>query len=121
MQKSKIKIDEAAWQKDLPFIKAMIRCEIDLDLFGVEAARKDLAKSDPQLQFALTLFPGGAAAARHEQDHVDAASARDSPTSNFQPPTSKVLRSWELGLGRCWFARDHHPRLWVPSPKYCGV
>jgi hypothetical protein len=35
----------------------MIRYEIDLDLFGVEAARKDLVKSDPQLQFALTLFP----------------------------------------------------------------
>jgi carboxyl-terminal processing protease len=57
VEKSKIKIDEADWQKDLPFIKAMIRYEIDLDLFGVEAARKDLVKSDPQLQFAVTLFP----------------------------------------------------------------
>jgi carboxyl-terminal processing protease len=57
VEKSKVKIDEADWQKDLPFIKAMIRYEIDLDLFGVEAARKDLVKSDPQLQFAVTLFP----------------------------------------------------------------
>ena len=57
VEKSKVKIDEADWQKDLPFIKAMIRYEIDLDLFGVETARKDLVKSDPQLQFALTLFP----------------------------------------------------------------
>jgi carboxyl-terminal processing protease len=57
VEKSRVKIDEADWQKDLPFIKAMIRYEIDLDLFGVEAARKDLVKSDPQLQFALTLFP----------------------------------------------------------------
>jgi hypothetical protein len=57
VDKSKIKIDEADWQKDLPFIKAMIRFEIDLDLFGVETARKDLVQSDPQLQFALTLFP----------------------------------------------------------------
>jgi len=57
VEKSKVKIDEAGWQKDLPFIKAMIRFEIDLDLFGVETARKDLVKSDPQLQFALTLFP----------------------------------------------------------------
>jgi carboxyl-terminal processing protease len=57
VEKSKVKIDEADWQKDLPFIKAMIRFEIDLDLFGVETARKDLVKSDPQLQFALTLFP----------------------------------------------------------------
>jgi carboxyl-terminal processing protease len=57
VEKSKVKLDEADWQKDLPFIKAMIRYEIDLDLFGVETARKDLVKSDPQLQFALTLFP----------------------------------------------------------------
>jgi len=57
VEKSKVKIDDADWQKDLAFIKAMIRYEIDLDLFGVEAARKDLVKSDPQLQFALTLFP----------------------------------------------------------------
>ena len=57
VEKSKIKIDEADWQKDLSFIKAMIRYEIDLDLFGVETARKDLVKSDPQLQFAVTLFP----------------------------------------------------------------
>ena len=57
VEKSKIKMDEADWQKDLAFIKAMIRYEIDLDLFGVETARKDLVKSDPQLQFALTLFP----------------------------------------------------------------
>src|SRR6266581_1281807 len=57
VEKSKIKMDEADWQKDLPFIKAMIRYEIDLDLFGVETARKDLVKSDPQLQFAVTLFP----------------------------------------------------------------
>jgi carboxyl-terminal processing protease len=55
--KSKVKIDEADWQKDLPFIKAMIHYEIDLDLFGVEQARKDLVKSDPQLQYAVTLFP----------------------------------------------------------------
>ena len=55
--KSKVKIDEAAWKQDLAFIKAMIRYEIDLDLFGVEAARKNLSKADPQLQFAMTLFP----------------------------------------------------------------
>ena len=57
VEKSKVKMDEADWQKDLPFIRAMIRFEIDLDLFGIEAARKDLVKSDPQLQFAMGLFP----------------------------------------------------------------
>jgi carboxyl-terminal processing protease len=57
VEKARVKIDEADWQKDLLFIRAMIRYEIDLDLFGVEAARKDLVKSDPQLQFGLSLFP----------------------------------------------------------------
>ena len=57
VEKSKIKIDPDGWQKDQQFIRAMIRFEIDLDLFGVEAARKDLVKTDPQLQFALGLFP----------------------------------------------------------------
>jgi carboxyl-terminal processing protease len=55
--KSKVKIDEAAWKQDQPFIRAMIRYEIDLDLFGVEVARKNLSKADPQLQFAMMQFP----------------------------------------------------------------
>jgi carboxyl-terminal processing protease len=50
-------IDESSWQQDLPFIKAMIRYEIDLDLFGLAVASENLAKVDPQLQFALTTFP----------------------------------------------------------------
>ena len=56
LQKARVKWDEAAWQKDLPFIRAMIRYEIDLDLFGVAAARRNLSQQDPQLQFALGLF-----------------------------------------------------------------
>jgi carboxyl-terminal processing protease len=54
---ARVKIDEAAWQQDLTFIRAMIRFEIDLDLFGVETARRNLSRQDPQLQHALTLFP----------------------------------------------------------------
>ena len=57
VQKSPILFDEASWQKDLEFIKAMIRREIDMDLFGVSVAYQNLAKRDPQLQFALSLFP----------------------------------------------------------------
>jgi carboxyl-terminal processing protease len=52
-----IPFDEAMWQKDLPFIKAMLHREIDVDLFGVAAAYQNIARSDPQLQYALTLFP----------------------------------------------------------------
>ena len=58
VQQSPIPFDEAAWTSDLEFIKAMIRREIDIDLFGVAAAYKNLARHDPQMQFALTLFPG---------------------------------------------------------------
>jgi carboxyl-terminal processing protease len=52
-----IKIDEEAWKTDQNFIRAMVRFEIDLDLFGVEAAWRNLVKLDPQLQYSLGLFP----------------------------------------------------------------
>ena len=55
--KQKVKMDEAAWEKDKEFLRAMIRFEIDVDLFGVATARKNLSARDPQLQFALGLFP----------------------------------------------------------------
>ena len=35
----------------------MLRFEVDVDLFGVETARKNLSRQDPQLRYALTLFP----------------------------------------------------------------
>jgi carboxyl-terminal processing protease len=50
------KIEEPLWQQDLPFIRAIVRFEIDSDLFGVAVASENLAKVDPQLQFALGLF-----------------------------------------------------------------
>jgi carboxyl-terminal processing protease len=57
LQREKIKVDEAAFQKDLDFIKAMIHYEIDVALFGVSEAQKNLIAKDPQAQFALTQFP----------------------------------------------------------------
>ncbi len=56
VKSQKMRIDEESLSKDLDFIKAMIRYEIDLDLFGVSTARRNLAARDPQLQFALTQF-----------------------------------------------------------------
>jgi len=56
-QQSPVPFDEAAWQKDLEFVKAMIHREIDVDLFGLAAAYRNLARRDPQLQFSLGLFP----------------------------------------------------------------
>jgi carboxyl-terminal processing protease len=51
-----VKIDDAAFTQDLPFITAMIRYEIDLNLWTVEDARRHLITTDPQAQLALTCF-----------------------------------------------------------------
>jgi len=53
----KVTIDDAGWQKDDVFIKAMLRYEIDFDLFGAAEARRRLSEADPQVRLALTLFP----------------------------------------------------------------
>ena len=52
----KVKIDEGAFTKDLPFIRAMMRYDIDLALFGISEARRNLIMQDPQAQFALNQF-----------------------------------------------------------------
>jgi carboxyl-terminal processing protease len=52
-----VTIDEESFAQDLAFIKAMIHYDIDLALFGVSEARRNLTASDPQAQFALQLFP----------------------------------------------------------------
>ena len=51
-----VKMDAQAFEADLVFIKAMIRHDIDLALFGVASARKQLIEADPQAQFAVSLF-----------------------------------------------------------------
>jgi carboxyl-terminal processing protease len=53
---ARIKVDQDAWAKDLGFIRAMVRYEIDAAVFSVEDARRHLVGSDPQAQFALSLF-----------------------------------------------------------------
>jgi carboxyl-terminal processing protease len=50
-------IDEEAYGADVDFIRAMMRYEIDLALFSVEEARRNLTAADPQAQLAMTLFP----------------------------------------------------------------
>jgi len=54
----RVRIDEAAFKNDVAFIKAMIRFEVDADLFGIEEARRNLSKVDPQVQMALGYFDG---------------------------------------------------------------
>jgi carboxyl-terminal processing protease len=52
----KTAIDEEAYKTDLHFIKALIHYEIDLALFGVEEARRNLILQDPQAKFGLAQF-----------------------------------------------------------------
>jgi carboxyl-terminal processing protease len=52
----RIKMDESAFQKDLPFIKAMIRFRIDEAAFGIAEARRRMVEVDPQAQAALASF-----------------------------------------------------------------
>jgi carboxyl-terminal processing protease len=52
----RVLVDEAAFAKDEAFIRTMIHYDIDLDLFGMEEARRNLVTKDPQAQFALGQF-----------------------------------------------------------------
>ena len=52
----KIRVDDKALEADDQFIRAMIQYDIDLALFGVEEARRNLVARDPQAQFALQHF-----------------------------------------------------------------
>lgn len=52
----RVRMDDEAFTKDEAFIRAMIRFEIDVDLFGVEEARRNLIGVDPQARYAQTLF-----------------------------------------------------------------
>jgi carboxyl-terminal processing protease len=56
LKNQKVTIDEESFAKDAAFIRAMIRYDIDLALFGVEEARRNLIATDPQAQFALQQF-----------------------------------------------------------------
>jgi carboxyl-terminal processing protease len=56
VKSDKLKLDEEAFAKDLEFIKAMMRFEIDNAVFGIADARRHLIAVDPQAQAALTMF-----------------------------------------------------------------
>jgi carboxyl-terminal processing protease len=56
LKAEKVKIDEEAFARELDFIKAMIRFEIDNAVFGIADARRHLISVDPQAQAALQNF-----------------------------------------------------------------
>lgn len=49
-------VDDAEFEADLEFIRAMIHLQIDVALFSLEEARRNLFSKDPQTQRAMTLF-----------------------------------------------------------------
>ncbi|MEO5896153.1 MAG: S41 family peptidase [Vicinamibacterales bacterium] len=56
LETQKVRIDDAAFKQDDPFIRAMIHFDIDAALFGMDEARSNLITKDPQTQFALAQF-----------------------------------------------------------------
>jgi carboxyl-terminal processing protease len=56
LKTDKVKIEEDGFKKDLEFIRAMMRYEIDVALFGEADARRHLIAVDPQAQSALGMF-----------------------------------------------------------------
>jgi len=56
LKTEKIKIDGDGFNKDLDFIKAMIRFEVDRNVFALADARRHLLGVDPQAQAALSQF-----------------------------------------------------------------
>lgn len=56
LDSQKVTVDEAAFERDKEFIRSMIHYEIDVALFGIEEARRNLTAKDPQAQFALQYF-----------------------------------------------------------------
>jgi carboxyl-terminal processing protease len=69
-----IRIDDAAFKTDLPFIRAEIKYEVDNELFGAEEARRNLTKVDPQAQAALGYF--GEAAKLLDSSKASTSSSR---------------------------------------------
>jgi carboxyl-terminal processing protease len=68
----KIKIDDEAFKKDLEFIKAEIHYEIDVALFGVSEAQKNLIAHDPQAQYAEAQFADAVKLTELAKNHAGA-------------------------------------------------
>ena len=76
LESRKVRMDETSFTADSQFIRAMIQYDIDLALFGVEEARRNLVAHDPQAQFALQQFDE---AARLPHMKTGATASRQAP------------------------------------------
>jgi carboxyl-terminal processing protease len=68
--------DEAGFNQDAEFIRAMIRYEIDVALFDVTTARRHLIEKDPQAKYALSLFSEAETMLRTPSTQTTKAAAR---------------------------------------------
>jgi carboxyl-terminal processing protease len=82
----RVRMDEEAFKADMPFIRAMIHFEVDVDLFGVEEARRTFSKVDPQLLAALGYFDDA------EKLLMLSASGNGGRTVNAPAATAKTVR-----------------------------
>ena len=56
LKREGVRVDETAFAGDLTFIRANIKMQIDLALFGIDEARRNVLALGPQAQVALTSF-----------------------------------------------------------------
>jgi carboxyl-terminal processing protease len=56
LKDERLRVDEEAFAKDFEFVRSLIKYQVDLALFGIEEARRNLIVRDPQAQVALGLF-----------------------------------------------------------------
>jgi hypothetical protein len=68
---------ETAFATDEVFIRAMLHYEIDIALFGLDEARRNLTVIDPQAQYAVTLFPEAIRLLNVSQQPAVVAAVRD--------------------------------------------
>ena len=94
------KIDEAAFAKDVDFIRAMIHYDIDLALFGVDEARRNLIAKDPQAQFALQQFGEAVTPDRAGEDRTRQRRPRATDRALALDIGAQILRL-PLGMGAC--------------------
>ena len=57
LQEQKVRVDDKEVAEDADYMKALIKWEIDLALWGFQEAQENLAERDPQIQAALQMFP----------------------------------------------------------------
>ena len=109
--------DETAFNADIEFIRAMLRYEIDINLFDVATARRHLLEKDPQAQYALTLFPEAEKLMRSSAAKTTQARDKDRRSAIVHRP-----RRW-VGVGapdiddRRWTIDDQASSLLLVGPS----